>query len=475
MALTAWRRLLPALLLPGASACAEEAPPPAPAPRPPIVVIVIDTARFDHFSGYGYDRPTTPVFESFARGSVLFANAWSTSCWTVPAHASLFTGQYAAAHGATQETQYLADEAVTLAEALAAEGYQTASFSGNPWISPKANLVQGFGTAKVIGGGKGAPRGTGLPHALNRAALEWLDARDPERPFLLFINYIEPHWKYQAPAVRQKRFVPGGRALLQSDPAMFAMPRWYLRRETVPIDLLPVRTAMYDAEISFADAILGELLRGLGERGILEGSLVAITSDHGENHGDHGHVAHAFSLNETLVRVPLAVRRPGGEGAGTIRTDPVQLLDLFPTLARAGGAEAAAAAAAGRDLLRSPAPPDRPVVTEYYYPRQVLDFLGEGSESQPALQPFLRRLRSVRIGSDKLIQGSDGRDELFDLAADPGETRNLVEADPARVAALEDTLLAILGPLDAAPPVAADTGPVDPEIEEQLRALGYVR
>ncbi|NNE44861.1 MAG: sulfatase, partial [Gemmatimonadetes bacterium] len=192
-----------ALLTAAVPACS----PPEPVRPPDIIVVVLDTARRDHFSLYGYDRPTTPAFDALAAECVRFDRAYSTSCWTVPSHASLFTGLYPVAHGANQRSQYLDGSAETLAERLAAAGYQTASFSSNPWISEKANLAQGFEHAEVVATGRTRPRGRGLPHALNDKALAWLDARDAARPGFLFLNYIEPHWKYQAPTEFQRKFL----------------------------------------------------------------------------------------------------------------------------------------------------------------------------------------------------------------------------------------------------------------------------
>ncbi|HMB67721.1 MAG TPA: sulfatase [bacterium] len=473
-----------ACLILAAAATASSAAEPAtdrPAPaegRPNIVLIVMDTARRDHFSTYGYEKETTPSFSRFAEGSILFDRAYSTSAWTVPAHASLFTGLYPASHGANQETQRLADGAVTLAEILSDAGYQTASFSGNPWISSLANLAQGYDKAEVFWSSRAQPEeGKGLPHAQNRKALRWVDERDPTRPFLLFVNYIEAHWRYQAPPEFQRRFVPGGREVSQEDDAMFPAQRGYLAPERVPTDLIPVRTGMYDADLAFTDAILGELLDGLRERDLLEGALVIITSDHGENHGDNGHFAHMLTLNEPVLRVPLAVRPPGGEGAGTVRDDPVQLGDLFATALTAAGVALPELPLPVHDVLAGPVPADREILAEYYYPNQVLDSFPKRALENPNLRPYLRRIRTLITGGDKLTWGSDGRVELYDLAADPAESRDVRADRPERSAALEARLDALLTRCRTTMlvPGEDEEQEMTPEEEERLRALGYVR
>lgn len=468
-------RVVPAMLL--SLVCAVPAVAVSDSGRPPdIIVIVIDTARRDFFSTYGYEKETTPAFTAFAERAVLFDRAYSTSCWTVPSHASLFTGEYPVAHGANQETRFLHDDARTLAEILAEHGYDTAAFSGNPWISAKANLAQGFAEAKVVFSGKGTVEGNGLPHRLNTKALEWLDARDETKPFLLFLNYIEPHWKYQAPVELQRKFVPGGKEVAQDDPAMFSNLRWYLRPFEDVVDRLPVRTGMYVADLAFADTIFEEMMAGLEERGLLDGSLVVVTSDHGENHGDNDHLNHMFTLNEGAIRIPLAIKLPSGSDAGTVRADPVQLVDLFPTVLSAAGVERPAGAAGAHDLFAGPAPEDRPLLAEYYYPDQILGFYPKGAPENELLQPYLRRIKALRVGDWKFLWGSDGVHELYDLSTDPGETTNLVEKEPERAAGLEGRLEEVLERFGgAAVESAVAPGIVDPEIEEQLRSLGYVR
>jgi arylsulfatase A-like enzyme len=459
-----------ALVAPGVRAA-------VPAETPPnVIVVVFDTARRDFFSAYGCSTRTTPSFDAFAGEGIRFDRAYSTSCWTVPAHASLFTGLWPVVHGATQETQRLGEGAVTLAEILRDHGFETVCFSGNPWISPRANLTQGFEAAEVVSTGRAQLQGEGLPHRANRRVFRWLDDRTDDRPFFLFVNVIEPHWKYEAPTAWQKRFVPGG-PVDQRDPAMFTPTKWYLKRGEIPMDLLPARTAMYEAELAYADAILGELLDGLRSRGLLDEALVVVTSDHGENHGDLGHVSHMLALNEALIRVPLAVRLPGGERAGTVREDRVQLVDLFPTVLAAAGAVAPAASPMpAYDLLHEEVPASRPILAEYYYPEQVLHFLHDRAAEAEAMQPYLRRVRALVDGDHKLVWGSDGRHELYDLTVDPTERDDLAGAEPDRVAELVGRLTAIIAPFDRprveeTPPAA----PVDAKIEEQLRALGYTR
>jgi arylsulfatase A-like enzyme len=458
--------------------------PPATAggdrPNPSIVLIVIDTARADHFESYGYDRPTSPHFREFVEDAVLFERAYSTSAWTVPAHASLFTGLYPATHRATQETQYLHDRWDTLAELLGEAGFETACFSNNPWVSTRGNLVQGFDVVRDLWRrpnwlSRRDEDTSGLPHPTNEAVFEWLDGRDAARPFFLFINYIEPHWRYEAPERYQRAFLPAGTEVTEDSPALFPMPRWYLKPEKIDRKFLPIRTALYDAEIAFADVVLDDLLGGLEERGVLDGCATIVTSDHGENLGDHEQIGHAFTLYDSTIRVPLAIRWPVAEGAGTSRDDPVQLTDLFVTIAGLATVPVGDERVLGHDLRAGPVPPDRAVLAEYYYPKQVLEFFPPIADTEEAIAPFLRRIRSLQVGTDKFIWGSDGRHELFDVSADPNELANRISKDEDRARALEATLTELVARVAEEAPDPESVPELDEEAREKLRSLGYTR
>ncbi len=438
-------------------------------PRPNVVLIVLDTTRADRFSSYGYEAAETPHFDAFAADGVRFENAFSTSSWTVPSHASLFTGKYPMTHGATQETQRLADEHDTLAELLAGEGYETVAFSNNAWVGSRANLTQGF--ERDIEAWR--QRGVGQARRTNRGIEHWLDIREEGPPFFLFVNYIEPHWPYSAPRKAQERLIGQEVSRDRREAANFGIVSWYLEREGIDPDLLPLRDQLYDAEVSVVDEAVGALLALLQERGLYEDSLIVVSADHGESLGDNGHQGHSFVLYDATLRVPLVVRWPGGDDGGATRSDPVQLTDVFATIAAATGLRERGV---GRDLADGPLPSDRPVVGEYYYPAQIIEYFPEESHSRPPLSAFLRRIRSLRVGPHKLIWGSDGRHELYDVAADPGETRDLIAQEPEIAARLQERLAAIVAE-HAVELAESDARAVelDPEVEESLRELGYVR
>jgi len=435
---------------------------PEPDRSPDVVLVVIDTARGDHFSLYGYERETSPRLAAFAAGGITFERAWSTSCWTLPSHASLFTGLLPATHQATQEHLRLDDSLETLADLLGARGYETAAFSNNSWVSEATGLTRGFDLAVPMWKRESAPGES--PHPTNREIFRWLEGRaaDSDRaPFLLFVNYIEPHWPYEAPRTHLDRFLPPDTPESLLRRSGFPAIQWYLRRGGAAPRVLATRARMYDAELSYADAVVGELLEGLSAGGWLEHALVVVTSDHGENLGEHGHQGHSFALYEPTLHVPLVIRPPPAAAAapathpgGARRSDPVQLTDVFATIARAAGATPSDPRVVGRDLLAGPLPEQRPLVAEYYRPDMFLRRFPDTPRAQAAVAPYRRRLRSIRVGDDKLVWGSGA------------------EREPARVRALESRLDAVVRDLAREP--EATLPPLDPETEQNLRALGYL-
>lgn len=337
-----------AALFAATSTCAPVTPGP-----PPILLVTLDTTRPDHLSVYGYGRRTTPHLEELAGESVLYTRAWSTSSWTLPAHASLFTGLFPAAHGAHFDARDDANGAArpeagpaahpgparasaldtrftTLAEILAEHGYATGAVVAGPWLKRGFGLLQGFEYVEDRVGGFAGRRGD----RVTELALAWLDRTGPERPVFLFLNYFDPHAPYDPPEGFDD--YPGARDPFQPG------PRWHdAEAGANPFDEreLAVLRARYDGEIRAMDAALGRVLESFQARPGGERALVVVTSDHGESFGEGGRFLHNTFLSEEQVRIPLLVRYPDRRGAGTRSDAIVQLPDLFSLVLREAGIE----------------------------------------------------------------------------------------------------------------------------------------
>jgi arylsulfatase A-like enzyme len=419
--------------------------PRATAPRRPDVVLVsVDTLRADRLGCYGNPRPVSPAIDRFRSGAVLFETALAHASSTLSSHASMLTSLPPTAHGASFALRRrLPDEAVTLAEVLRDAGYRTIALTASGQLAPVFGLGQGFEVyrARVEKHEAGAfwPR--------VGAGLSYLAEPDP-RPLFLFLHTYETHHPYTPERALLDELDPGYAGGLGH-----RVPVELLRQVNagqVVLDAADRRRVerAYEAEIRSVDRAFGRLVEGLAAAGRLDDAVVVLTSDHGEEFGEHGSLGwHSHTLYEELLRVPLVVRLPRGEGAGRTVSSPVRLIDLAPTLLDAAGVPAPPQFA-GRSLLplaRGATPRELPAVAS-------LDAEHAASHA-------------IRWQRWKLY---DGR--LFDLARDPGETTDRATAEAARRAELERLLAAVLADRAAGGPAAE----LDEAAVQELRALGYL-
>jgi arylsulfatase A-like enzyme len=436
-------------------------------PRPNIVLIVLDTARQQNMSCYGYNRTNTPNLDALAAESTLYRSAWSVGSWTAPGHASLFTGLYPAAHGCTQENWTLSEDLHTLAELLDEAGYQTIGIAENATIPAAGGFGQGFDKYHET---------WRLEEGKNNPAVELfnssLDSLDRNAPFLMFVNFIEPHAPYSSSREFISTYVddPG------AGPNGNDTQDYYLGRLPWAEPEFRHMQALYDAEILYTDHQIGKIIARLKQYKLWDNTIFIVTSDHGEQIGEHGHMEHYFSLHEPVVRIPLLIRYPPAFPPGTEDTDPAQLTDIYPTLCRLLRLDPGDAQ--GIDLLESGARTDRPVLLEFYWPSQALACYGEDWDD-PALNRWKRHLRSVVYGDDKLIWASDGDHELYDLADDPLEERNLAGTPEGavKIGSLTTLLDTLIERYYWPTPEGHKTGgpELDEETREALRSVGYPR
>ena len=418
--------------------------------RPNIVLLVMDTVRADRFSWGGSPRVVAPRLEALARDATVYAQAFAPAPWTVPAHASLFTGRYPSAHRTDCGSLRLPDAEATLAEALHEAGYRTVGYTANPWLGATYNFQQGFDTwgetwREVP---EGSPdTGASLNNQRIERFLRWYagnpDAR--HQPFFLFANYFEAHLPYHPPAPERARMLRPGAELARVDRlARLGHPQemaFILGRSDLTADDLALLNDLYDGEVAYVDRRVGEVFDWLAETGLVDDTIVVVTSDHGENLGEHGMLDHKMSVHATLLRVPLLVRYPRAVPAGSRVDAPVQLHDLYPTLLALAGAASPRGAAVEAELLPGIAggrgrDATRPIVGEFAGP--PVDFLKVMAQAFPGadLSRFDRTLVSLRRDGETLHWGSDGRHALYRTTGDPGETTDLSATDPERVRVL---------------------------------------
>ncbi len=292
--------------------------------RPDILLVSIDTLRADHVSFAGHTRPTTPHLDQWAARSVVFEQAFSSSSWTPPSVASYLTGLLPIRHGMHGGPTRVADDVTTLAEMLAAEGYETRAVVQNAWFDEVFGFAQGFESYKSYDF-----IGSPLCHESVEADVrEWV-ARDRDRPFFLWLHYFAPHCPYVPRPPWIDSFSPDGgpRHFEQVD---FDQMVSFKHRQ-LPPGALTRMLALYDSEIRFVDEHVGGLLDGLEREGHLEQAITVVLSDHGEEFKDHGSLGHYATLHDELVRVPFLLHLPG-QSEGHRHADPVSTLDLVPTL-----------------------------------------------------------------------------------------------------------------------------------------------
>ena len=421
--------------------------------RPNIIIISIDTLRADHTGVYGYDRPTTPFLDRFAKECAVFENCQAQSSWTPPSVGSLFTSLYPTQHGSLGKDRIpLAEENRTLAELLGEAGYFTAAFSASPFIHPDFGFGQGF----MLFGFDPSENAA----ALNRMVLEWLKDRPPS-PFFLYVMFFDPHFPYAPPAPFDRKFQtgPDGR------------PLWEERRVTRIKSLLELGASVgretyeflksqYDAEIAFTDSQLELLIEELKARGLLENSILVITSDHGEEFLEHGGFGHGHTLYQELIRVPLIIRLPGPPREGTRIKTVVRQIDVLPTVLEEAGI-ALPEKIEGLSLLplihEPGAGQDRPAysVTGHMFREETL-------------------LKSLRRGRYQLIVSEKpDRIELYDLEHDPEQLDNLALKKPELLSFMLDELVALEKEMHPSP--VSGAGPATPDrARELLRRLGYL-
>ena len=301
---------------------------------PNVLLISIDTLRADHLGSYGYPRPTSPRLDQLAREGARFETAVAPTSWTLPSHMSLLTGLDPLLTGVYVDTRSLPRGTDTLALRLAKLGYATGGVVSGGYLNAKWGFARGFDYYDDFSVGKrhfGADKQEiTSPHIL-QLANRWLDQwqqRDSRRPFFLFLHFYDVHYDFNPPPPYDTMFDPDYQGTLtgldfDTNPAL---------KPGLPQRDLEHLLALYDGEIRHLDDHLGRFFDSLAERGVFDNTIVAVTSDHGEEFGEHGRFGHRETLYDEVLLIPLIVRFPAKIAPGTVVREQVRLIDVGPTL-----------------------------------------------------------------------------------------------------------------------------------------------
>jgi arylsulfatase A-like enzyme len=301
---------------------------------PHVILIMVDTLRSDHVSSYGYGRPTTPQLDMWlAQEGALFTNASSSAPWTYPANAGIFTGKQPANLHINWSQWQQPENVIPASETLLAEhlqqaGYTTAAFVTGHFVRGSLGFAQGFDVYEEhIRGNNNKVRA----EELNTAAMQWLTNEwDNSQPLFLYLYYFDPHTWYNPPSPFDTLYDNTYTGTLTAD--TFQDGRIVIEGDIIPTARdIEHLIALYDGSITYWDTYFGEMMTVLDSLGILDNSLIILTSDHGEMFGEHNHWVHRGSIYEEVLRVPFVVRYSGVISPGQVITAPIATIDILPT------------------------------------------------------------------------------------------------------------------------------------------------
>jgi arylsulfatase A-like enzyme len=436
-----------------------ELSPPPEGDLPDIVVMMLDTVRYDRLlTTDGWPIQSTALTRRIAHG-LAFNQAYSTSCWTIPAHASLISGLYPYQHRADQEDPEIAVNFPVLAELLTRKGYYTAAITENGMISRFSGFDRGFVDFRQnfnIKGGR-----------TNRLVGKILSSRKAsKRPLFMFVNLIDAHRPYHP---EEKRFKSDHIGMTYKEALKFqddySMEKWYLNQLEKNEQSLKVLRYLYDLEVRSALEKAEAILRRI-EKKRQRTQIVILVSDHGETFGELGFIDHRFSLQEPLVHVPLVVIGKGFTPGVSKR--PTSLVDLFPTILNLAQVEVPQNQ--GVDLRDEP-PPGRELFMSYAYPKQALRAFAVWGRDP--LDPYLTPILATRKEHFKWVQTRFGQ-ALHDLrnsnpeAVDVSKTRPDLAADLLETAQRFELTRREKDQLN-------ESKKMDKATQENLRSLGYIQ
>jgi arylsulfatase A-like enzyme len=414
-----------------------------------VILIVVDTLRADHLSLYGYDKPTSPQLQEWAATGLVFDRAFATSPWTLPTFGSVLTGLWPAQHSAGARLPVktkawrrapLSEAVTTLPEVMQRRGFATAAIVNSAFLRKRFGAARGFEFYDY--------QKARQAEAVVDLAQTWLSENGQKR-FFMMVHMIDPHLPYVPPEEFKGKFGDVPADAIEASGRKNVVSRLPELTEADRATLV----ARYDEEIAFVDQQLGRLFGFLEEQGLWKHTLIILTSDHGEELFDHGGFEHGHTMFQEVLGVPLVFWGPGIEAG---RTDaPVSLVDLTPTIYEAMGVKVDDELS-GVSLWEALLAGERPAR------REILAQNTLWSREHKAIISWPYKL---------ILDPKSGHLQLYDLESDPLEKLDLAEDKLAVAQELERRLLGRLAGLQASP---SDPAVLSEEIEEELRALGYL-
>ena len=452
--------------------------PTASDDRPDLLLVVLDTVRADAVSALGGRPGITPNLDALAVSGLLYTRAFAAGPWTLPSHASLFTGLRLDQHGVGIRGRVtVPDPVVTLAEFLREAGYETVGLSENPLVSSHFNMTQGFDEFAARSGGAAGEGDLDVVRRLEH----WAKTRARERPFLLFVNLFDAHFPY---AVRSDNpYLPPGVSAREA--AEVKQSAFRICDRLPPRRELEILKGLYLGEVASVDAKLGMILELLRDAGLSERLLVLVTSDHGEHFGERRLMEHQFSVSNRLLNVPLVVHGLPGIEPAVIGT-PVSLEDVVPSVLEWTGLPVLPGLSGQLLPTRADDPTAERSLFAGYSDRERADWPEAAGGRALARIPAVMRagcgpeerahgeMLALTRYPFKLIWFEHYPSELYDLSWDAGEGSNLASIQGDVAKRLEPELLRFIEENQVLTPVSDQLGELDPEAEALLRKLGYI-
>jgi len=399
--------------------------------RPNVVLITLDTTRQDRLSCYGYERPTSPNIDAFAQEATVYEDAIAPSIWSLPSHASLFTGMYPHEHGATFISPFL-DNGPTIAEQLGEKGYQTIGIAPSFVVRPSAGLDQGFESFEtpevlqlpgpligfyqqytdIIGSARTLRKTSESIWRLYRdifqskeepekewkrstKSIEQAEAviEDADEPFFLFLNLMDPHLPHHPEARFREGFVDADRDV----EAPKHPDRYNVGDSELTEDQMEHLSQLYDADIRALDHRVGRVLDTIKEAGIWDETMIVLVADHGEHLGEDGMIGHEYSVAEEVISVPLLIKFPDQTDQRRVET-PVETRKVYHTILDQ-------TIRASQESLKDP--DEGPVIGEYFAPMVDPEVARQEGRLEYVRDAVENPIRFMRDSDHKIVSYQD--------------------------------------------------------------------